>query len=338
MKIGIKAINYYLPDRVVTNEDLAAVFPKLTPQTIFNSVGIQTRHIAGKNEYVSDMALKAVNRLLESHNFSNKDIDFILFNTQSPDYLLPSMACMLQDIGGFSKSVGALDISLACSGYVYSLAVARSLIATRVAKNVLLVTADTYSKYVNPKDRSGRMIFGDAATASLICECENDIKMFDFGTDGKGFKNLYVPAGGFRLSKSVETAVEILDKFGSSIRSQDNLYMNGREVFNFASEIVPKSINAVLEKNSMSIENVDLFLFHQANEYMLKHLQNKLKIPNEKFYIYMKDCGNTNSSSIPIALNNAFKEGRIKSNYNILLCGFGAGYSWGSVIIRQGEI
>jgi 3-oxoacyl-[acyl-carrier-protein] synthase-3 len=335
MKIGIKAINYYLPKKTLTNEDLSAVFLKMTPQMIFNSVGIQKRHIADKNECVSDMSIQAVNKLLESCNFSKKDIDFILVNTQSPDYFIPSTACLIQEMGGFSKSVGALDIGLACSGYVYSLAVAKSLIFTEIAKNVLLITADTYSKYINDKDRSSRMIFGDAATASLVCACENDIGAFDFGTDGKGVKNLYVPAGGMRLHKSTQTAVEALDKFGSSVRSQDNLYMNGREVFNFAIEVVPNSVRRVLERNKTDVKDVDLFIFHQANEYILRHLQKKLEIPDEKFYVYMKDCGNTNSSSIPIALSNALNEKKIKRNSNVLLCGFGAGYSWGSVLIKQ---
>lgn len=197
-----------------------------------------------------------------------------------------------------------------------------------MAKNVLLITSETYSKFIHPKDKSNKTIFGDAAAATLITNEEGfcSIGNFVFGTDGKGAENLIVKQGGMRFPVSSDNK-DISDEFGN-IRNDKNLFMNGTEIFNFTGEFVPKLTEAILEKSCLTKENIDLFIFHQANKYMLNHLRKKIKIPEEKFFIAMKHCGNTVSSTIPIALFEAQNENRLLGCHNLILAGFGVGYSW----------
>lgn len=331
MSIGIKAIEYALPEKVLSNEELSQIFNDWTAQKIYEKTGIETRHVVSKDECASDLAVDAALKLFKENSINPKDIDFILLGTQSPDYLLPTTACILQDKLEIPQSAGALDFNLGCSAYIYGLALAKSLINTGIAKNVLLLTAETYSKYINSLDKSTRTIFGDGAAATLISEDGHSIGDFDLGTDGSGKNSLIIPAGGSKLNKSLETAEEIEDN--GSIRSQENLYMDGTEVLNFTLRVVPQSIKNVLTKQHLEISDIDLFVFHQANKFMLDFLRKKIKIPEDKFYINMHDIGNTVSSSIPIALKRAEQEGRLVKGSKVLLTGFGVGLSWGSTII-----
>ncbi|WP_426483845.1 3-oxoacyl-ACP synthase III family protein [Flavobacterium sp. 2] len=328
MKANIKAISYYLPESILSNELINQEFPEWEIEKISSKTGINSRHISADDEFSSDMAVKAANRLFEEHNIDKSTIDFLLFCTQSPDYFLPTSACIIQERLGLNTSIGALDFNLGCSGFVYGLSLAKGLISGGMAKNVLLITAETYSKFIHPKDKSNKTIFGDAGAATLItsekgfCELDN----FVFGTDGKGAENLIVKQGGLRYPVSNENE-DISDEFGN-VRNDKNLYMNGTEIFNFTGEFVPQLTNSILEKSNLSKEDVDLFIFHQANKYMLNHLRKKIKISEEKFFIAMEDCGNTVSSTIPIALYEAQKQEKLTAVSNVILAGFGVGYSW----------
>ncbi|WP_035650395.1 ketoacyl-ACP synthase III [Flavobacterium sp. ASV13] len=328
MKANIKAISYYLPESILSNELINQEFPEWEIEKISSKTGINSRHISADDEFSSDMAVKAANRLFEEHNIDKSTIDFLLFCTQSPDYFLPTTACIIQERLGLNTSIGALDFNLGCSGFVYGLSLAKGLISGGMAKNVLLITAETYSKFIHPKDKSNKTIFGDAGAATLItsekgfCELDN----FVFGTDGKGAENLIVKQGGLRYPVSSENE-DISDEFGN-VRNDKNLYMNGTEIFNFTGEFVPQLTNSILEKSNLSKEDVDLFIFHQANKYMLNHLRKKIKIDEEKFFIAMEDCGNTVSSTIPIALYEAQKQEKLTAVNNVILAGFGVGYSW----------
>lgn len=328
MKANIKAISYYLPESILSNELINQEFPEWEIEKISSKTGINSRHISADDEFSSDMAVKAANRLFEEHNIDKSTIDFLLFCTQSPDYFLPTSACIIQERLGLNTSIGALDFNLGCSGFVYGLSLAKGLISGGMAKNVLLITAETYSKFIHPKDKSNKTIFGDAGAATLItsekgfCELDN----FVFGTDGKGAENLIVKQGGLRYPVSNENE-DISDEFGN-VRNDKNLYMNGTEIFNFTGEFVPQLTNSILEKSNLSKEDVDLFIFHQANKYMLNHLRKKIKIAEEKFFIAMEDCGNTVSSTIPIALYEAQKQEKLAAVNNVILAGFGVGYSW----------
>lgn len=332
MGIGIKSIEYVLPEKKLTNDELAQIFSDWTAEKIFTKTGIESRYIVSDGECASDLALKAANKLFESGVISPDEIDFILLATQSPDYQLPTTACILQDRLGIPQKAGALDFNLGCSAYIYGLAMAKSIINTNMAKNVLLLTAETYTKYIHPMDKSTRTIFGDAASATLICNDSHEIGDFDFGTDGSGKDALIIPSGGARLPRSEATAKEQEDN--GSIRSLDNLFMDGTEVFNFTIRVVPQSIKNILEKHNLMLDDIDLFVFHQANKFMLDFLRKKIKIPEEKFYINIQDIGNTVSSTIPIALKRAEEEGRLRKSDKVLIIGFGVGLSWGSTILN----
>ena len=244
---------------------------------------------------------------------------------------MPSTACVLQDRLGLRKDIGAFDINLGCSGYVYGLAIAKGLIAGGIAENVLLLTSETYNKYLHPRDKGNRTIFGDAATATLIStDGIAEICEFVLGTDGGGANNLIVKSGAARMPEKQNDLS--FDKNGNPV-SSDHLYMNGAQIFVFTQRMVPKAIGDVLVKNHLEQGDIDLFVLHQANRYMLDFLRKKMAIPEDRFYVYMEKVGNTVSNTIPICLFEAQKENRLKGN--VLLCGFGVGYSWGAVVLKM---
>lgn len=327
------SIDYYLPPKTLDNEELSDIFGNWESGKILRKTGIRSRHIV-VDETASDLAVKAVTNLFNTYDLNASTIEFVIVVTQSPDYILPTTACMLQDRIGLKKSVGALDINLGCSGYIYALSVARGLITSRASKNVLLITADTYSRYIHPLDKSTRTLFGDAATATFIDQQNiDDIMRFTFGTDGSKYDKLIVPASGFKMPKTDQTKLAVEDKDGY-IRSLENLYMDGVGIFNFTLEIIEPLVYETLEKNQLSKEDIDLFVFHQANKFMLENVRQSLEIPRDKFYVNMEYVGNTVSSSIPIALKMAEVEGRLKKGMKVLVAGFGVGLSWGATILN----
>ncbi|HMH45528.1 MAG TPA: ketoacyl-ACP synthase III [Pyrinomonadaceae bacterium] len=338
MGAAIKAIEYYLPREVLSNQQLSSEFPEWTMDKIEEKTGILERSIAAKEECSSDLGIEAARKLFASGACRSDEIDFLLLCTQSPDFFLPTTACLMQERLGIPRDAGALDFNLGCSGFIYGLGLAQGLIETGQAKNVLLITAETYSKFMNPGDKSVRTIFGDAAAATLIRELDSgqnpslpNIGPFIYGTDGRGGDNLIVRNGGMRNPRSGCPATP--DNQGN-YRSDDNLYMNGSEIFAFTLRVVPNSVSSLLSRAGKRLEDIDLFVFHQANRYMLDHLRKKLNIPEEKFYIALRHCGNTVSSTIPIALKEALEEGKLKAGKIIMLVGFGVGYSWGATLIR----
>jgi 3-oxoacyl-[acyl-carrier-protein] synthase-3 len=331
MKVYIKAISVYFPENVLTNEALVEEFPDWSAKKVAGKVGINQRHIAGKGECSSDMAVSAAQRLFSEHRIDKSEIDFLLFCTQSPDYFLPTSACIIQDKLGLSTSCGALDFNLGCSGFVYGLSLAKGLLAGGIARNILLLTGESYTKMIHPKDKGNRTIFGDAATATLISsDGFAEIGNFDLGTDGKGAENLIIKTGAFRNP----TAKHDLhfDDSGNPV-SSDYLYMNGPEIFNFTLDRIPTLVDNVLKNNGLNKSDIDLFVFHQANKYMLNFLKDALEIEDEKFYYYLSEVGNTVSSTIPIALYYAQKENKLFGN--VLIAGFGVGYSWGGCVLKM---
>jgi 3-oxoacyl-[acyl-carrier-protein] synthase III len=331
----ITAIEYYLPTLELENEQLAKEFDDWSATKILEKTGISSRFLSAENECASDLGYFAAQKLLESGAIPASEIDFLIFCTQSPDYFLPATSCIVQNRLGLPNRCGAIDINQGCSGFVYSLGVAKALVETNQAKNVLVITADTYSKFINKKDKSVRTIFGDAAAAILVqgvTASSESIYGFCYGTDGSGAENLIVPSGGMRTPKTLDSSVEKLDSSGN-IRSDDNIFMNGAEIFAFTMKIVPETMKEILMSNNLELEDIDLFVFHQANKFMLDHLRKKLNVPEEKFYINFSDCGNTVSSTIPIALKRAMSQNVLKSGMKICIMGFGVGYSWAGAII-----
>ncbi|OHT44636.1 3-oxoacyl-ACP synthase III family protein [Flavobacterium tructae] len=333
MKSYINSISVYLPENTLTNEDLNNEFPEWSVEKISSKTGIFKRTIASDGEFVSDLAIKACLKLFEEHSIDKNKIDFVLLCTQSPDYFLPTTACIIQDKLGLSKNCGALDFNLGCSGFVYGLALANGLIAGETAKNVLLITSETYSKYINKKDKSNRTIFGDAAAACLVSSdpSSGGIRKFVFGTDGEGAENLIVKNGGSKFALEIGEDIFSEEEF---VRNDSNLYMNGQEIFKFTTASVPVLVEDCLEKNNLTLEDIDLFVFHQANKFMLDYIRRKINIPQDKFFMYFEDIGNTVSSTIPIAMAEAIAAQKIKKGMKVLIAGFGVGYSFGATVIE----
>lgn len=333
MEVFIKDLAYYLPPGIVTNEELVEEFPEWSVAKIADKVGVSERRVASADETATDLAVMAAENLFAKGYVTREKIDFVLFCTQSPDYKLPSSACIIQDRLGLSTQCGAFDFNLGCSGYEYGLAVAKGLVVAGVASNVLLLTGETYNHYIHPRDKGNRTIFGDGASATVIStEGFAEICEFSLGTDGSGAKHLIVKSGGARYPEKINDLA--YDDGGNPI-SSDYLNMDGQEIFVFTLTKVPKMLKDVLSKNNIQKEDVDLFVFHQANKYMLEHLRKKLKIEEEKFFDNLATVGNTVSSTIPIALCDARDQDRLKGN--VLLAGFGVGLSWGATVIRIKE-
>lgn len=332
MPVYIKAISYYLPEKICSNEDLVREFPEWSVQKVASKVGIDQRHIAAENETAADMGFAAADKLIIEYGIDKSCIDFVLLCTQSPDYFLPTSACIIQNRLGLRTDIGALDFNQGCSGFIYGLTLARGLVVSGTAKNVLVLTSETYSKYINPRDKGNRTIFGDAAAATLVSDSGfAEILDFVMGTDGKGADNLIVKTGGHRYRKPINDTT--IDRDGNLV-SSDHLYMNGAEIVTFTLELVPPLVESILLKNKIKFNDIDLFVFHQANKYLLNFLRMELDIPEEKFYFFLEKVGNTVSSTIPIALKEAVKEGKISPGNKVLVAGFGVGYSWGATILQ----
>lgn len=331
MNAYIKAISYFLPDQVVDNKTLSEEFPEWTEEKIERKLGIKYRHIARKDETAADLAVRAAERLFADYGIDRNTVDYCIFCTESPDYILPTTACLIQDRLGLPVQIGVLDINLGCSGFIGSLSVAKGLIFAGIAQNILLLTAETYSKYIHPRDKGNRTIFGDGASASIIStEGFARIGEFSFGTDGKGAQNLILKTGGARQRQPLEDLS--FDDFGNP-HSSDYIYMNGPAILNYTLERIPEVTANVLQKNDIKLENIDLHVFHQANKYIAGLQRRKLKVPEEKYYCCFEDGGNTVSSTIPIALANALKEGSIRRGYKVLSVAQGLGYTWGGTVL-----
>ena len=301
-------IAYSLPKTSLTNADLVRVYPEWTEEKILSKTGIASRHVTSKDESALDLAERAANRLFASCAISGDAIDFLLLCTQSPSYKLPSSACLLQERLRIPTTAGALSFDHGCSGFIYGLALAKGLISGGMARNVLFVTSETYTKYIAQEDKSTRTIFGDGAAATLIDEgAIAKIGAFSFGTDGSGSEKLMV--------------------------RDDRLFMDGPEIFNFTLDIVPKTMDDVLVKNGLARDDIDLYVFHQANKFMLDTIRKVNGLPREKFYVNMETTGNTVSSTIPIALKQLEDAGRLKPGMKVMLMGFGVGLSWGATIV-----
>ena len=331
----LSAIEYALPAKVLGNEQLAEEFCDWTADKIFAKTGIRERHIAADNECASDLAVQAASQLFDSGVCRREEIDYLLYCTQSPDYFLPATACVLQHRLGLKAGCGAMDFNLGCSGFVYGLGLAKGLVESGQANRLLLITADTYSKFIHPMDKSVRTLFGDAAAAILISACESDLSLmgpFVYGTDGSGANNLIVPTGGLRKPRVLDAAL-VKDESGNA-RTVNDLFMNGAEIFNFTLRVVPDTISRLLALAKLRMEDIDLFIFHQANKFMLEHLRKKLRLPSEKFWVAMDDVGNTVSCTIPIALKRALKAGKVRPGHRLMLVGFGVGFSWGGTLVQ----
>lgn len=323
-KAYITHIAYELPEKVVENEK-----GRLRRKT-----GIVYRHVCAENETAADLAERAAEKLFTG-GVNRESVEYVIFCTQSPDYVLPTTACLLQDRLHLSKHIGATDIDLGCSGYEYALGLAKGLIESEQVKNVLLLTGETYSKYIHPEDNTVLPLFGDAATATFIEGQETEasgISGMTYGTDGSGAENLIVPVGGMRHRWQETPCTETVDKYGNK-RTNRNLYMSGSAIMNFALEVVPPCIDTILAKTGLQKENIDYYVFHQANHFMLQYLQQKCDLLDANYWNDVKEYGNTVSNSIPIAMTDMMQANPDEILTNVMLIGFGVGLSWSGCIV-----
>lgn len=325
----IKALTYYLPDGIVTNEQLEAELGGV--EMVSKTAGVDSRRKAFNNETASDLAVNAAKQLFTEYGISPNEIDFLLYCTQSPDYFMPSTSCILQDKLGIPTNAGAFGYDLGCSGYVYGLAIANSFVDSGLAKNVLLLTSDTISKYLHPQDKN-RLLFGDAASATLVSTTGiAKIGSFEKGTDGSGFEHIIIRNGGNKHREL--TGKSIVDDNGNK-HYEDNFDMDGEAVFNFTVERIPQLIEGCLKMNNLQKDEVGYYVFHQANKYILNTVRKLNKLPKDEFFVDLSDTGNTTSTTIPIGLVKSLKAGNIHKDMNVMVAGFGVGLSWAATILR----
>ena len=331
---GIFILNYasigpiavYLPDRVETNDDLAKEFPRWDLDLIQSKTGIARRHVAGPNECASDLGVAACQKLFDQYDIDPQSIDFVMLCTQTPDYPLPTTSCLMQERLGLRTSCGAFDFNLGCSGFVYGVAMADGLIRTGAVRRVLLVTAETYTKYIHPADRSLRTIFGDGAAATLIQAADSpSLSSFRFGTDGTGADTLLVTDGGARPT-------EFAHQPRHRQRWESKLYMDGPALINFTVAAVPELIDEVLAEANLTHDDIELYLLHQATKKMLQQLQERLELDDSRLPIELENCGNTVSSTIPILINELRRRQVLQLGMRSMLVGFGVGWSWAGCI------
>ena len=319
----IKAIETYLPESVELNDGLG-------DERFISKLGIRSRHIANDDQSAGDLAFESARKLFDRHAVDRQSIDFILLCTQHPDYQMPTTACQLQSRLGLRQSIGALDYNLGCSGYVYGLALAKGLIESGLASNVLLLTSSVYNKYINIDDRSIRPLFGDASTASLISAVESDHAMLDafvFGTDGDRFDSIYIPVGGSRnMPRDYPEEFE-RDEQGN-VRSNYEVHMDGMAVTYFTYRTVPKMVDEILSKAGLERDGIDHYIFHQANRFVMERVQKKCRLEGRPFYNDIEDLGNTVSGTVPFGIERVLKDRPAVELKRVMLCGFGVGLSW----------
>ena len=305
----------YCPPTLRNNIELQT--ERWSAEKISAKTGITSRHIATEEETALDLAYNAAKKLMDTSDINIEDVASLVYCTQSPDYIIPNNVSILHDKLGLEISAPTIEYNQGCSGYIYGLFIAKSLLLSNQVENVLLVTADTYTKYLQPNNYNCKTIFGDAATASFISKKDaGGFGFFCFGTNGAGYEALYLKGEGAKLR-------------GQSL----DLYMNGPDIFSFALDVVPLIIQDTLHKNKLIIDDIDYFIFHQANEFMLEALREKINIPKEKFCLHFSEYGNTVSSTIPIVMEYIQNNGQLQLGKKVLLCGFGVGLSWGATIL-----
>ncbi|MDC0420385.1 ketoacyl-ACP synthase III [Gammaproteobacteria bacterium] len=315
MNISLDRISYQLASKKETLSNLKIDNPEWDIDSILSKTGVETRYISEKNETALSLCISAAKKL----DFNPHDIGACIFVSQSPDYMLPTSACIAQEELGLDRDVAAFDINLGCSGFIYALSVAKGILSDIEKTNALLLCGDTYSKFIKKNDRTCRPIFSDAGSAVLLSK--SNIKKtgpFNFGTDGRGFDKLIVR----------NRASKIENEF------DDFIHMNGAEVLLFTMANVPNGVKALLKKAGLEFEDIDYFLFHQASTIVLDNIQRKLNIPEEKLPRNNRNIGNTVSATIPILMKDLEDEGKLKKGQKLLLFGFGVGYSYGGCILE----
>ena len=322
MKVGILGTGSYLPERVLTNDDLAKIVDT-NDEWIQTRTGIKERRIAADDQATSDLAYEAGLKAIEDANIDKNEIDLIIIATSTPDYSMPSSAAIVQDKLGIKAS--GFDLEAACTGFVYGLVTGYSFIKSGIYKKVLVIGADTCSRLLDWEDRGTCILFGDGAGAVVLGEVETGGYLSsDLQADGSGANELIVPSSGSKIPFTEEV-----------LKNRDHyVKMNGREIFKFAVKVFPDTVEKSLEQANLNVDDIDMFIPHQANIRIIESIAKRFKQPLEKFYINLDKYGNTSAATIPIALDEAVKESRIKKGDKIIMVGFGGGLTYGSTIFQ----
>jgi 3-oxoacyl-[acyl-carrier-protein] synthase-3 len=331
LNIQLSHIEPYFPENKLTNAQLGSLFGK-TEDEIFKITGIRNRCIRDEHQIGSDLGLLAAQKLLTKFPELVEKIDLLIFCTEGLDFKAPTTASTLHYKLGLKEDCACIDMPMGCAGFVYGLSLAKSVLLGEDATCALFITADIPSSVIHSEDFEMRAIFGDAGAAVILENShQGRIGRFVFGTDGSGAENLNVENGSTR-NQIDEKWLKTYENEPGKL-SHGRMHMNGLEIVRFSLQKVPALLEQVLLKNNVEFEEIDLFIFHQASDFILRSLQRKCKIPSEKFYTYFEEIGNTVSCSIPIAMHQAELEGKLKRGYKVLIAGFGVGYSWGGTVI-----
>ena len=331
--VRIAGIVSAIPEKVLDVSELEQKFGAEDTRKIIENIGVKERHVVEGNMCASDLCLSAAEALLQRLDWPRESIDAVVFVSQTPDYVLPATACSLHGRLRLTKNCAAFDINLGCSGYVYGLWLTSQFVSTGQMRRVLLLAGDTPSKLVCSEDRSAYPLFGDAGSATAVeFRPGSEEMVFVVGTDGAGAEHLMVPAGAFRHPKKEGTAKRYKQADGN-IRSDEHVRMDGAEIFTFTLREVPPLVKATLQAKGWSIDDVDAFVFHQANAYILNYLARRIKIPADKFILAMESYGNTSCASIPLALTASPQARDGEGPRKLLLAGFGVGLSWAAAAL-----
>lgn len=331
--VGIKAVAACVPRNISNNKDLGYLIPQDEIEKTINLIGIKEKRIADADVCASDLCFKAAERLIEDNHIDRSTIDMVLFLSQTPDYKIPATAPILQQRLGLPQSTAAMDLSLACSGYVYALSTAFAYASTQGVDRILLLVGETFSKIVNTHDKVNFPLYGDAGTATLIEKGDFGGSTFTLYTDGSGAEAVMIEAGECRHPTNSNNimAVEVED---GNVRSPHEVYMDGMAVFNFALSVVPKSIKEIATINNIDVSDVSTIVLHQANKFMTDFFVKKLKFDPSRVPYCLDRYGNTSSASIPLTISSEMAS----NNYDksrVVLCGFGAGLSWGTAMLNM---
>lgn len=334
INIGIEGVEYFLGQNSISNAKLQEENPSWDMSKIFERSGVKSRPIASPGTTALDLAYEAASQLLCQLNYGSDVIDALIFCTQTPDYVLPPNSSLLHGRLNLGDDVMAFDITHACSGFMYGLGIARSLVVSGTAKKVLLITADTYSRLIHSADRSIRPLFGDGAAATIVSSENLVMKIIDisFGTAGKKADRFIVEAGGARNKTLISENVSP-DRSGR-IYSSKHISMDGLGLLSYFNNTVPRLVLEILRKNHKTSSDISLFVFHQASRLALEGIARSLRIPDEKMIIDMEETGNLVSSSIPVLLSRLLKSDALIRGEPVVLCGFGSGLSWGTALVE----
>lgn len=334
INVGIKAVAACVPKKIRENSQLKDLLGSEELEKVLQNIGIREMRHVSKNTTPSDLCCAAAEKLFIDNNLSRDNIDILLFLSQNGDFKIPATSPSLQDRLGLPTTTACLDLTLACSGYIYALSTAYAYASIPGVNNVLLLVGETFSQIVSEKDKVNAPLYGDAGTATLISKGDFGSSLFQLYSDGSGVDAIKIEAGGARCPATSETLVSKVREDGN-IRSGHHVYMDGLEVFNFTLKVVPKSVKDALLETGENVDTVDFFVFHQANRFMIDFFVKKLKIPTDKVPISLDTFGNVSSATIPLTLVTRLKNELLGTNKKMLMSGFGAGLSWGTAVIQM---